>query len=108
MPAHPIDRLRLIGLLEGVSFLVLLGVAMPLKYLAGYPIAVQVVGWIHGALFVAFCAALFHVWRTAPWNVGRAAVVMVAALIPFGPFVIDGRLKGEWDPRSGGGADLAV
>ena len=55
---NPIPLLRAAGLAEAVSFLVLLGVAMPLKYLAGMPQAVKVVGWAHGLLFMGFCAAL--------------------------------------------------
>lgn len=91
----PIGRLRALGLVEGVSFLVLLGVAMPLKYFAGVPIAVKVVGWAHGVLFVAFCAALFHAMLAARWSILRAAGVFVASLVPFGTFLIDGRLKRE-------------
>ena len=49
-----IGRLRFVGLLEGVSLLVLLGIAMPLKYLANQPDAVKLVGWAHGVLFVLF------------------------------------------------------
>jgi integral membrane protein len=91
----PIGRLRAIGLIEGTSFLVLLGVAMPLKYFAGIPMAVKVVGWAHGVLFILFCWALAQAFFAARWSVGRAAVVFIAALLPFGTFVIDGRLKRE-------------
>ena len=65
MLSHSIGRLRAIGMLEGVSFLVLLGVAMPLKYLAGMPAAVKIVGWVHGILFVALCWTLAEVQREA-------------------------------------------
>lgn len=93
MGARPITRLRAIALAEGVSFLVLLGVAMPLKYLADMPIAVKVAGWIHGALFIGLCAQLWVTKRALGWSNRQAAVVVVAALLPFGPFVIDGRLR---------------
>ena len=53
-------HLRLVALLEGSSFLVLLFIAMPLKYLADQPLAVRIVGSIHGLLFVIFMAALFR------------------------------------------------
>ena len=56
-----VTTLRRFGWIEGVSFLVLLGVAMPLKYFAGMPRAVTYFGWIHGVLFVLLCWAL---WRT--------------------------------------------
>lgn len=77
---------------EAVSFLLLVGVAMPLKYLAGRPIAVSVVGAIHGGLFVLFCAALLRTLLVARWPFLRAAVIFVASLLPFGPFVVDRRM----------------
>lgn len=90
---HPIHTLRHVGLIEGVSFLVLVGVAMPLKYLAGMPMAVKVVGWVHGVLFVALCVVLLRAMVAARWPIVRGLVVFVAALLPFGPFAIDGRMK---------------
>ncbi|HEY5543866.1 MAG TPA: DUF3817 domain-containing protein, partial [Candidatus Binatia bacterium] len=83
-----IGRLRAIGLVEGVSFLLLLGVAMPLKYFAGIPQAVTIVGWLHGLLFIAFCIALTQAHQDAKWSAWRSATVVIAALLPFGPFVI--------------------
>lgn len=65
---------------------------MPLKYLAGRPEAVLYVGWAHGALFIAFCVMLLYVFLTERWSLGRAALVFIAALLPFGPFIIDRRL----------------
>jgi len=90
-----IGRLRGIGLIEGVSFLLLLGIAMPLKYVWGMPMAVKVVGWAHGVLFVLFGMALLQVWREHRWAFGRVVLTFMAALVPFGPFVIDRRLKEE-------------
>jgi integral membrane protein len=90
-----IGRLRVIGLLEGTSFLILLGIAMPLKYLLGLPLAVKLVGWVHGLLFVLFCVVLALAARSARWPLLRVGGVFVAALLPFGPFLIDGRLKRE-------------
>ena len=92
---HPIARLRMVGLVEGISFLVLLGIAMPLKYLAGVPLAVKLVGWAHGVLFIAFCVALQQAHQRAGWSLGRTAVFFGAALVPFGPFVIDRTLRQE-------------
>lgn len=90
-----VGRLRVIGLFEGISFLLLLGVAMPLKYFAGFPHAVTVVGWLHGLLFITFCIALTQAHQEAKWNLWRTGSVLIAALLPFGPFVIDGRLRKE-------------
>lgn len=93
---NPIPLLRVTGLIEAVSFLVLLGVAMPLKYFAGLPGAVRAVGWVHGALFVGFCGALLLTVVVARWPLGRAAVVFVASLVPFGPFALDPRMR-RWE-----------
>jgi integral membrane protein len=90
--AAALDRLRWIAKIEGVSFLILLGIAMPLKYWAGLPLAVKVVGWAHGVLFIAFVLALWAARRDARLPIRLGALVFVAALLPFGPFVIDGRL----------------
>jgi len=91
----PIGRLRAVGLTEGVSFLALLGIAMPLKYLAGLPAAVTVVGWLHGILFMGFLVVLMQAKEAMGWNLRRTSTVLLAALLPFGPFVIDGRLRKE-------------
>ena len=92
----PVPLLRRLALIEGISFLVLLFIAMPLKYLAHMPLAVVVTGWMHGVLFVLFCLALLRTKLVAKWPVGRCAMVFVAALLPFGPFVIDRRMA-EWE-----------
>lgn len=92
-PKNPITFLRTITLVEAVSFLLLLGVAMPLKYAAGMPGAVKVAGWVHGVLFMIVCLALLRAVVVARWPLARAALVFVAALVPFGPFVLDPRMK---------------
>jgi len=90
---NPVPMLRRLGLLEACSFLILVGVAMPLKYFAGQPGAVKVFGWIHGLLFIIFCGALLRTVVVAQWPMARAALIFVAALLPFGPFVVDRRMK---------------
>ena len=90
-----ISRLRIIGLIEGISFLLLLAVAMPLKYFSGLPQAVTLAGWIHGLLFITFCVALTQAHQEARWTLWRTGGVLIAALLPFGPFVIDKRLRQE-------------
>lgn len=87
--ATPIGFLRAIGFAEGVSYLLLLGLAMPLKYLAGYPDAVTYVGWAHGVLFVLFVGAVAVAARAHRWSLGRIAKALVASLLPFGTFVLD-------------------
>ena len=95
MWSTPIGRVRALALVEGVSFLILLGVAMPLKYAAGYPMAVKVVGWLHGVLFIALMIVLFRTARQVGWRARRVAQVVIASLIPFGPFIIDRSLQAE-------------
>lgn len=97
---NSVAYLRRIALLEGVSFLVLLGIAMPLKYLAGMPMAVKIVGWAHGLLFVILCAALLRVLMTTTWPLKRAVLVFIAALLPFGPFLLD-RQMATWEKAEG-------
>lgn len=88
MERTPIQQLRRVGKIEGLSFLLLLFVAMPLKYLAGQPLAVKLVGWAHGVLFIWFGWVLFRAWRDRlPFIMAAAA--FIASLLPFGPFIID-------------------
>jgi integral membrane protein len=93
---NPVPTLRRLTLVEGVSFLLLLGVAMPLKYLAGIPLAVKIAGWAHGLLFVAFCFALLRTMLVMDWSFRRGAAVFVASLLPFGPFYLDRRMR-RWE-----------
>ena len=89
---NSVRRLRLLGLLEGTSFVVLLGIAMPLKYLAGRPEMVRVVGMAHGLLFLAFCAAAVQLALVDRWPLRRLAAALAASVLPLGPFVLDARL----------------
>jgi integral membrane protein len=88
-------QLRVVALAEGVSFLALLLVAMPLKYLAGLPLAVRVVGLVHGVLFLAFLAALLRAASDRGWPAGRSALAFLSAIVPFGTFVFDRSLRRE-------------
>jgi integral membrane protein len=90
-----IGRFRLVSVLEGISYVVLLGIAMPLKYAAGVPQAVRIVGMAHGVLFVAFCFALFAVATNRDWPWRKSATAMVAALVPLGAFWLERRLRAE-------------
>ena len=93
--------LRRAAIIEGISFLVLLGVAMPLKYFANMPAAVTIAGWTHGILFIVFCAALLRTRLTARWPLARCAAVFVAGLVPFGPFLLDRRIA-RWEKGENG------
>jgi integral membrane protein len=80
---------RRVGMLEGISFLVLLGIAMPLKYMMGMPKAVSVVGMAHGVLFVAYLYLINECRRAFGWSLKTAALGAFAAVLPGGPFVYD-------------------
>lgn len=95
MLATPIGRLRVIGFVEGISYLVLVGIAMPLKYFADMPMAVRVTGTAHGVLFVLFCLALLHVFLVQRWSLLRGALAFASSLVPFGTFVLDRSLRDE-------------
>lgn len=97
MLGTPIGRLRVVAFVEGCSYLLLLGVAMPLKYFAGLPMAVSIVGSIHGALFVLFCTALVQATVVVRWSMLRAGVVFASSLVPCGTFLIDASLRREDD-----------
>ena len=88
----PLGLLRVIGRWEGVSFLLLLGVAMPLKYFAGWPHAVRVVGMAHGVLFLLYVWAAIQAALEYHWTWKRTALVLMASLLPAGPFVVDAKI----------------
>lgn len=88
-----IKRFRLIGLLEGISFLVLLGIGMPLKYMAGIPEVVKVVGWAHGVLFVLFILGVLQVKNILRWSLLQVGTAFLASVVPFGTFILDKQVK---------------
>jgi len=88
-----ISNLRLIGFIEGVSFLVLLLIAMPLKYYLGFPMAVKITGWIHGVLFILYIAAVFLAMKAMQWSWFSVLLALGASLVPVGTFVLDKSLK---------------
>jgi integral membrane protein len=90
-----IGRLRIIGFLEGLSYLILLGIAMPLKYMFGLPQAVQVIGMAHGILFILFIALSAQATFVYKWPVLKMVWLWLASLLPFGPFVADYKLLRE-------------
>ena len=93
---NPVALLRRIALAEASSYLVLLGIAMPLKYFANMPMAVKITGWIHGVLFAVFCWALLQTLLRAGWPVWRCALVFALSFVPIVPFLFDRRMK-EWE-----------
>ena len=88
-----IKTLRIIGILEGISFLILLFFAMPLKYIWNNPIWVKYVGMGHGFLFIAFILVLFFVYQRLRWPHHMLSLGLIASVLPFGPFIYDQKLK---------------
>ena len=88
-----IKILRILGNIEGVSYLLLLGVAMPLKYFFDIPIAVKITGMAHGVLFIAYCILLLQCMLKFNWSLRFGTYLFLATLIPFGTFVSDRKLK---------------
>jgi integral membrane protein len=90
-----LHTLRMLGFGEAISWLFLLGFAMPLKYIWHQPIFVKYVGWVHGLLFLAYIFQAFKVSKIFNWNSKRFLTACVAAFLPFGTFIFDKSLKKE-------------
>ena len=84
-----LNLFRKIGNAEGVSFLLLVGIAMPIKYVLGIPEVVRYLGWAHGILFVVYCYMVVQAGQEFKWSFGKIFLAFLAALLPFGPFVFD-------------------
>ena len=90
-----LGRFRLVAISEGISYMLLLFIAMPLKYMAGIPDAVKYTGWIHGILFMLYIVALISVKADRNWSILKTALAFVISLIPFGAFIFDKSLRKE-------------
>jgi integral membrane protein len=89
-PVKPFLRtLRIAALVEAVSYLLLLGVAMPLKYVWGEPLAVRLIGMAHGVLFLWLLWLLQRARFEAGWPIRRVLLVFGASLVPLWPFFLD-------------------
>jgi integral membrane protein len=89
---NSIGQFRLLAHLEGLSFLILVFIAMPLKYFANMPKAVSIVGGIHGFLFVCYLVFLIYLWNERKWKFSKVFLLGIASVLPFGPFIADKRL----------------
>ncbi|MFK7739572.1 MAG: DUF3817 domain-containing protein [Planctomycetota bacterium] len=89
-----LNRMRTVSLVEAVSYLLLVGIAMPMKYWAGMPIFVKVLGMAHGVLFLLLLWLLMRVKFETRWPALRLALIGFASLLPIVPFVLDGRIRG--------------
>ncbi len=87
-----IGRLRIIGFLEGISFLLLMGIAMPLKYIWEIPEATIAIGYAHGFLFILYCILVIPAKIDFNWGMKITLLVLLASLLPFGTFVADSKV----------------
>lgn len=90
-----LDWFRRIAFWEGMSYLALLFIAMPLKYLVDSPMAVRYVGAAHGALFVAYVLLLVWNWWMQKWSIGKATVFFLASILPFATFWVEKKVAEE-------------
>lgn len=88
---------RKIALYEGISYLLLFGITMPLKYMAKILEPNKVVGIIHGVLFVAYCIWGLILAIRLKWSFGVSFLVFIASLLPFGTFVIDSKILKKYE-----------
>jgi len=93
MVTNSVKKFGLINTIEGYSYLLLLFIAMPLKYIFGIAIAVKIAGMLHGVLFMIFCLLLVQAWSDVKWDFKENIIFFIASLIPFGTFFTKKRIK---------------
>lgn len=91
--ASSIGVFRIIGFLEGMSFILLMFIAMPLKYIYDQPRAVEIIGMLHGVLFVAFVLFALYLSFVKKWNLFKiTAPLLLSSVLPFGTFIADKKI----------------
>lgn len=90
-----LGRLRILAFIEGVSFLLLLGVGMPLKYVYALPAPNRVMGMAHGLLFVLYVFCVIQAQIEYRWPFRKTALALLASVVPFGTFWADVKLFRE-------------
>jgi integral membrane protein len=90
-----LKNFRIIAFTEGVSYLILLLVAMPLKYMFHIPEPVMYFGWLHGVLFVLYGVLLLQTFIVLKWSFIKTLVAFIISFIPFGTFWLEVQLKKE-------------
>ncbi|VEI08792.1 MFS transporter [Kurthia zopfii] len=93
MKSHPLQFLRIMGLLDGLSLIILLFISMPLKYIWNEPQFVAINGAIHGGIFILYCITIAFVQTRYQWKGYWTALSVIVAFIPFGNFIFDRQLK---------------
>ena len=87
-----LKQFRIIAALEGVSFILLVALAMPLKYFYDMPTPNKIIGMVHGVLFIAYVYLLYQVASDKKWSFKKVAIAFIASLLPFGTFVLDAKM----------------
>jgi integral membrane protein len=87
-----LSRLRSVGIFEAISFLLLLGIAMPLKYAFGQPEMVQIIGMAHGVLWILYVGLAVLGQLDYKWPLKTTVLLLIASMLPFGPIVADVKL----------------
>jgi len=91
-----IKTFKVISFLEGVSYLILLFIGVPLKYFAENPVVVKSVGMPHGILFLAYVVGVFLIRKKMKWDLTNTLIALVASLLPFGTFYINKKFFGSY------------
>jgi integral membrane protein len=97
-----LGRLRLLGLAEGLSLLILVSIAVPIKYMGHDPTLVRAIGPVHGLLFLLYVLNTLHVGIAYGWRFQQTTwKVLLACVVPFGTFYIDHRILAPLHRREG-------
>lgn len=96
-----LSRFCLIAILEGLSYIFLLGVSMPIKYGLGNELWVKYNGWIHGLLFVIYVVLLIRLAMRDNWKMSRISLAFFATFVPFLPFYVERKLRKEYQENKG-------
>ena len=91
MMNNTLSHLRLLAILEGISYL-LFGITMPIKYIYEIKGPNYFVGIAHGALFLLYCLYVLIVAYQRKWNFSKTIICLIASLLPFATFVVDARI----------------
>ncbi len=84
-----LNLFRVTSILEGISYLALFAVTMPLKYLADLPMPNKYVGYAHGVLFIAYVLLAVVFWKQKKWSFKKGFILLLASLLPFATFYVD-------------------
>jgi integral membrane protein len=83
------NSFRIISFLEGVSYLLLLFVAVPIKYFQDDASYVKILGMPHGVLFMLYIVFAIVLQKQMKWSLKTLGIVMIASVLPFGTFYVD-------------------